>query len=290
MLACAYFAASFMLTSSTKGLFQVRSFSDPVIVSLLHMAATNLISSIYLFVTGKFSTMPSRERFFSLVVYSGVFTLNIFLSNAALAYLDISLHQTLATAALVFTMIQSYLLLGTRFTVRQVFVLLGISLGAALSIGGTFEPRYIGIALSLLGSLISSLKAVLTKYLMTPSADSPDLSPLELTYWLSLLASMFLAIIALFRGDPSGAIYDAVTDGPFIYRLIGNAIAAALVNLTNPLLIQATSPLVVNILGISKNVSLSSLDLFLHRDSGFSLVKLLGVFMVFTCVTLYRIF
>ena len=295
LIACAYFSCSFFLTSSTKDIFSVRRFPHPLLISLLHMCATHVAVSCYLLLTGSPLQRPPRAQLKQLLLYSAIFTTNILFSNLALSYLDLTLHQTLSSCTPVVTMVQSYYLLNTVFPPRQVAYIFGISLGAVMCVGGTFNPHLLGIALSLVGVVVSSSKSVFTKLLLSNNTNDagaeklPELSPFALSYWLTFFSAIQLSFFVFFHTDAHAEILDAFGDPHFLYALAWNMLAAAGVNITNPMLISATSPLVVNILGISKNVSLTFLDLLSTPDH-FTLLKAIGVIITFISLTLFRFF
>ncbi|GLB39894.1 putative triose-phosphate Transporter family protein [Lyophyllum shimeji] len=233
-----YFAFNLTLTLYNKSL--LINFPFPYTLSAVH-ALCGSIGSLILVRTGSVP-VPRLNALETLILlaFSGLYTVNIIVSNVSLGLVTVPFHQVVRASTPLFTILLSALILGTRSRRAKVLALVPVVAGVGLATYGDYYFTPWGFFLTLLGTVLASLKTIYTNFLQTPphvtsrphphshiangspfyAADKttvpntvspptppssrtrlPPLSPLHLLSLLSPLAFIQTTLIAHFSGE-----------------------------------------------------------------------------------------
>ncbi|KAG6826209.1 hypothetical protein H0H92_000704 [Tricholoma furcatifolium] len=219
-----YFVFNLGLTLYNKSV--LIKFPFPYTLSALH-ALCGTIGSFILIRTDSTSTpVPSLngQEKLVLLAFSGLYTLNIAVSNVSLGLVTVPFHQVVRAATPLFTILLSALILGTKSSRTKMIALLPVVAGVGFATYGDYYCTSWGFILSLLGTLLASLKTIYTNILQTPNSPKqnasfdagkhpsapvsslarsklPPLLPLHLLYLLSPLAFLESTLLAQFTGE-----------------------------------------------------------------------------------------
>lgn len=236
-----YFILNLSLTLYNKSL--LINFPFPYTLSALH-ALCGSIGSLILVHTGSIPVprLKTRETLI-LLAFSGLYTVNIIVSNVSLGLVTVPFHQVVRASTPLFTIFFSALILGTQSSRTKLAALLPVVAGVGFATYGDYYFTPWGFFLTLLGTVLASLKTIYTNFLQAPfhttpppnihpritdkiSSDNadkniapdalspppppynrtrlPPLSPLHLLYLLSPLAFIQTTLIAYFSGELEG--------------------------------------------------------------------------------------
>jgi len=230
-----YFTLNLSLTLYNKSL--LINFPFPYTLSALH-ALCGSIGSIILVRIGSIPVprLIPHEKLI-LLAFSGLYTLNIIVSNVSLGLVTVPFHQVVRASTPLFTILFSALILGTPSSRTKLAALFPVVVGVGFATYGDYYFTPWGFFLTLLGTVLASLKTIYTNFLQAPShatirshisdktasynADKntlpdtlsppppspsnrtrlPPLSSLHLLYLLSPLAFVETTVIAHFSGE-----------------------------------------------------------------------------------------
>ncbi|KAG5335038.1 hypothetical protein C0989_002405 [Termitomyces sp. Mn162] len=217
-----YFSLNLALTLYNKSV--LINFPFPYTLSALHAFCGSVGSSI-LVRTG--STPVPRLNIHEkliLLAFSGLYTVNITVSNVSLGLVTVPFHQVVRAATPLFTILFSALILGTKSSRLKLLALLPVMAGVGFATYGDYYATPWGFILTLLGTVLASLKTVYTNFLQAPltsihspkqNSDNstivpasssrhsklPPLTPLHLLYLLSPLAFIEALTLAHLTGE-----------------------------------------------------------------------------------------
>ncbi|KAG6883517.1 hypothetical protein C0993_005720 [Termitomyces sp. T159_Od127] len=240
-----YFTLNLALTLYNKSV--LISFPFPYALSALH-AFCGAIGSTILVRTGSTPVprLNTHEKLI-LLAFSGLYTVNITVSNVSLGLVTVPVrvydfdghcsnftqfHQVVRAATPFFTIIFSALILGTKSSHLKLLALLPVVAGVGFATYGDYYATPWGFLLTLLGTVLASLKTVYTNFLQAPSSSIrsskqnsekptavlvpsprhsklPPLTPLHLLYLLSPLAFIESLILAYLTGE-LGHVFESV--------------------------------------------------------------------------------
>ncbi|KAF5384186.1 hypothetical protein D9615_003258 [Tricholomella constricta] len=217
-----YFTLNLSLTLYNKSL--LINFPFPYTLSALH-ALCGSIGTFILVRTGS-SPVPRLNAHETLILlaFSGLYTVNIIVSNVSLGLVTVPFHQVVRASTPLFTILFSALILGTRSSRTKLLALLPVVAGVGFATYGDYYFTPWGFFLTLLGTVLASLKTIFTNFLQTPSPPPPPhmqkrdpaaaspsvsrttrllppLTPLHLLHLLSPLAFVQTTLLAHFSGE-----------------------------------------------------------------------------------------
>ncbi|KAG5645152.1 hypothetical protein DXG03_006775 [Asterophora parasitica] len=214
-----YFALNLSLTLYNKSL--LITFPFPYTLSALH-ALCGSIGTLILVRTGS-SPVPRLNAHETLILlaFSGLYTVNIIVSNLSLGLVTVPFHQVVRASTPFFTILFSTLILGTRSSRPKLLALLPVVAGVGFATYGDYYFTPWGFFLTLLGTVLASLKTIYTNFLQASSplkppvndygkspalvakakTRLPPLTPLHLLHLLSPLAFIQTTLIAHFSGE-----------------------------------------------------------------------------------------
>ncbi|KAG6847423.1 hypothetical protein H0H93_008209 [Arthromyces matolae] len=223
-----YFTLNLALTLYNKSL--LLSFPFPYTLSSIHALCGTIGSLILVRIDSTPVPRLNAHQKLILLAFSGLYTINIIVSNVSLGLVTVPLHQVIRAATPLFTILFSKLVLGKNSSRRKLVALVPVMAGVGFATYGDYYCTLWGFILTLFGTVLASLKTVYTNVLQTPSSYTfppgqgpsrnastppsskrrlPRLAPLHLLYLLSPLAFMQSFILAQFSGE-LGRVYETI--------------------------------------------------------------------------------
>ncbi|KAG6875627.1 hypothetical protein C0992_003059 [Termitomyces sp. T32_za158] len=232
-----YFTLNLALTLYNKSV--LISFPFPYTLSSLH-AFCGAVGSSILVRTGSTPVprLNTHEKLI-LLAFSGLYTVNITVSNVSLGLVTVPFHQVVRAATPFFTILFSAIILGTKSSRWKLLALMPVVAGVGFATYGDYYATPWGFLLTLLGTVLASLKTVYTNFLQAPSSSVrfskqdlenpttvpaplsrhsklPPLTPLHLLYLLSPLAFIESLILACLTGE-FGRVLETAFPQPHLF-------------------------------------------------------------------------
>lgn len=283
----AFFTINLVLTIHTKWLLSHTKFSFPWILSGLHIS----VSSIGAWLILRFAHRDhkfvelTRSLVIKIALFSSLYSINIAMSNVSMKYVSLAFHQVTRSATPIITLILEYFILGKVAGGWCVASLVPVVAGIVLTVMEEFKGMQLtslGLFLTLFGIVMSSLKGVMTNFLLVKGFK---MHPLELIALLGPFSALQCFIASLLTGE-SVAVYRQYRETSFdsflVTGLAINAFLAFLMNWISFAANKETSALAMTVAGnIKQAVSIAlSVILFgtqLHLMDGIGIVvTLLG--------------
>jgi len=251
-----YIVINLTVTFLNKGLFQNYSWPYPTALALWHYTCTS-IGSLTI-VNGFKVVSPAkleRRDHIILFVFSLLFNVNIWLSNYSLNLVTMAMHQVVRALVPAFTVILSMALLGNTYTKRRLFSLVVIFFGVCMyAAEGEVGGSYYGVAMTTLGAFLAATKGVVTNLLMVGRLK---LHPFDLVRYTSTYSAIVLFVVTWYTGILEEALESVFNREPgsgIQGALLFNGVGAFCLNIVSFVANKKTSPLAMNIGGITKQV------------------------------------
>ncbi|KAH1273539.1 hypothetical protein KXV52_009353 [Aspergillus fumigatus] len=237
-----------------------------------HMLFGTLVSSVMRSWTGLFARKTldvSTRQYLHLILPVALFlNLSIICGNEAMAYLSITMIQTLKGTSPITVYLTSLLLGMSRFETQRAAALFIISVGICVASYRSIQTSWYGVSVQLMGVGSDSLRLVLMQKILDAYAGSFD--PSTLFYHLTPACAFLGAMFTLFTAVPS--IVELVS----VWRvLLLNCALTSALNLTGLVVIKNTSSLSLSVCGILKDVFLITASWIIWRTS-FDLREIVG--------------
>lgn len=180
------------------------------------------------------SSTKSRKVLIVLALYSVLYTINIAMSNVSLGLVSVPLHQVIRSLTPFFIVVMSLLLV--TIPVTTILSLVPVVLGVGMATFGNYSCTFLGLAFTLFGTFLASLKSVVTNIILggnlsrNLSFASIQITPSELLFWMSPLA--FLQCISYAYGAGELAQI-AQNDNWHVPLLLSNGLIAFALNYTS---------------------------------------------------------
>eukprot|EP01068_Selenidium_serpulae_P005318 Selendium_serpulae@DN3968_c0_g1_i4.p1 len=255
-----WFLLNVGITLYCKAAFSFYKFPYPVIMTAIHVTFTYIGVWICARV-GLYKPAPiSRETFGSLLWFSVVFTVNIWLSNASLLKASIALHQVTRTTIPLFTMVTSALLFREIYPWSLLPSVIMVIAGVACTVWGDIGFEWMGMMLVLFGCFFSSLKGILTQKTQVGKLGLSTLDVLRVT---CPLAAIELLLLGLFNGEVASILAEGMLPVTVYCHLAVLGVIAFGVNFTSFRVAALMNPLTLNIAGNVKQVLTSLLSIMI---------------------------
>lgn len=255
-----YFASWFFLniviTLYCKALFSVYAFPFPMVMTIIHMIFTytgvKVTQSLGLHAPKR--PPPGARR--TILWFSVVFTVNIWLSNAGLQAVSVSLHQVVRTLVPLFTMFLSLIIYNERYASTLVLPVLTVIGGVAITVWGDMDATLHGLIIVVLGCFFSSLKGIITQKTQVGALGLPSL---DLLRYLCPLAIAELLLLALSMGEIESLLASNALTPALCLHLCVLGVVAFFLNFVSFRCAALLSPLTLNVAGNVKQVLTSLL-------------------------------
>jgi len=182
---------------------------------------------------------------------SALFAISLVLNNKAYIYLSVSYIQMLKAFTPVAVLIFSFFAGIESPSSMEVCIVLIICVGVALTSAGESFFSWTGFTFQSLGILAESSRLVLTGLLM----KKIKLDPLSNLYYVAPMCMLFTGLACLYF-ESSDLPYERMQTSDFMLIMLVNGAVAFTLNLAVVALISNTSPLVLTLSGIVKDILL----------------------------------
>lgn len=262
-------------------------FPFPMFLTTWHMLVatclTQLLSKTTDMLPGvKESKIGPAELKTKILPVAFFFAVSLVLSNKAYIFLSVSYIQMLKACTPVAVLIFSFVAGLENPSYIEVYIVILISIGVAMTSVGETYFSIIGFTFQTLGILAESARLVLTNALM----KQLKLDSLSSLYYI---APMCLAFIfpAMLVFEVSELPWDRIFSGSFGLILVANGAIAFLLNVAVVMLIGNTSALVLTLAGIIKDLMLVCLSIVVF-GSPVTLLQYLGYFIALVGLNLHK--
>eukprot|EP00056_Hartaetosiga_gracilis_P010293 m.151151 g.151151 ORF g.151151 m.151151 type:complete len:356 (-) comp13291_c3_seq1:3341-4408(-) len=250
-----YILLNLLVTILNKVILKTLNVPFPQALVLWHYSCSALGSFIVVHVFK--AIKPAKLDYDShkkIFLFSVLFNLNILVSAVSLNLVSMPLHQIVRALSPAFTVVISFLWLGRRYKKEILLSLFVIFVGVCIyAWKGEVDYTLLGLVVTLLGTFLAAFKGVLTNRFMVGSLK---LHPFDLLQYMSFYASIQMWIFLASDGTLV-RLQQHLTenaDGTTYVVLLVNGVSAFILNIVSFLANKKTSPLAMNIGGISKQV------------------------------------
>lgn len=288
-----YFCANLLLTLHTKWLLSKTGFSFPWILSGLHIAVSGIGAWITLEVGsgGNYKFMKMNWSFMAkIALFSTLYSINIAMSNVSMKYVSLALHQVTRSGTPLITLLLEFIILGKTTSIWCVASLVPVVAGIILTVLGEmkgFEFTGFGMFLTILGVVLSSLKGVMTNFMLVGGFK---MHPLELITLVAPLAASQCVLMSLVTGE-SSTIYNQYKSHPLdsllLMGLLGNASLAFFLNWISFAVNKETSALAMTVAGNVKQAVSIGLAVIIF-STPLTLLNGIGIVITLLGGTWYR--
>ena len=250
-----YFFANLVLTLHTKWLLSNTKFTFPWILSGLHIAMSGMGAWITLKIgsRGQYRFMPLDFSLLTkITLFSTLYSINIAMSNVSMKYVSLALHQVTRSGTPLVTLLLEFFILGKLTSRWCVASLIPVVAGIILTVLGEmkgFELTSLGLFLTILGVVLSSLKGVMTNFMLV---GGWKMHPLELIALVAPWATLQCVFTSMITGE-STAIYKQYNshsmDWLLIAGLFANGSLAFFLNWISFAVNKETSALAITVAG-----------------------------------------
>ncbi|KAI9207642.1 triose-phosphate transporter family-domain-containing protein [Polychytrium aggregatum] len=182
-----YFSVNLTLTIHNKAVLQLYRFPFPWTLTAIHIMCSTLGCSA-LSAFGVFRPVACSPRdMIKILGFSILYTVNIAVSNISLSMVTVPFHQVVRSIAPIVTMVLSSLFWRHSHGTKTWISVLPTIVGVSLTTLGDYDYTSAGLILTILGTVLASLKTILTNKLQVSdrSSQKAKLGPLDLLYIMS---------------------------------------------------------------------------------------------------------
>ncbi|KAI8884227.1 TPT-domain-containing protein [Backusella circina FSU 941] len=133
-----------------------------------------------------------------MIMFSALYTINIAISNVSLNLVSVAFHQVVRAMTPVFTVAISIMFLQKSYTRMIYLSLLPVVIGVGFATYGEYDYTMIGLLLTILGTLLASIKTIVTNRVQVGRLK---LHPLDLLFRMSPLAFIQCIVYAQLTGE-----------------------------------------------------------------------------------------
>ncbi|KAF3938405.1 hypothetical protein ABW19_dt0200554 [Dactylella cylindrospora] len=228
-----YFGLNLALTLYNKSVMGSKPdrpalFPFPYLLTGLH-ALCGSIGCLFFYARGAFSfTRLTEYENIIMLLFSGLYTINIAISNVSLNLVTVPFHQVVRAMTPFFTVIIFVVCFRKTYGYMTYISLIPVVAGVGFATAGDYYFTPLGFFLTLLGAFLAALKTVVTNKVQTGRLR---LSPLELLARMSPLAFLQTLLYSYYTGEMAKARVWFVTsydNQKAMILLLNGAIAFAL--------------------------------------------------------------
>ncbi|EIN14509.1 TPT-domain-containing protein [Punctularia strigosozonata HHB-11173 SS5] len=112
-----------------------------------------------------------------LLAFSTLYSLNVAVSNVSLKMVSVPFHQVVRSTTPAFVLMLSYWFLHSTWGRSQLISLLLVITGVTIATFGDYSCTLAGFVLTLIGTFLAALKALMTGLIQSRQSDKPDIAP-----------------------------------------------------------------------------------------------------------------
>lgn len=222
-----------------------------MLLTAVHLGCTGVMSQGMKLAGAYDATSITFQQVKSLVLFSLIFTINIWVSNFSLMAVSVAVHQVFRTTIPLFTMGLSYLLYQESYPMRMLPAIGCVILGVVFTITGDIEITLYGALVVASGCLFSSLKGLMSQKAQIGSAGLQTFDLLRVVCPMSVFQLLFLALLT---GELHSAVREVTWSNTLLYNLAVQGALAAALNFVSFKCAALKNPLTMNIAGNIKQV------------------------------------
>ncbi|EWC45144.1 hypothetical protein DRE_06032 [Drechslerella stenobrocha 248] len=228
-----YFGLNLALTLYNKSVMGSKPdrpalFPFPYLLTGLH-AMCGSIGCLFFYARGAFTfTRLSEYENIVMLLFSGLYTINIAISNVSLNLVTVPFHQVVRAMTPFFTVIIFVVCFRKTYGYMTYISLIPVVAGVGFATAGDYYFTPLGFFLTLLGAFLAAMKTVVTNKVQTGRLR---LSPLELLARMSPLAFLQTLLYSYYTGEMSKArmwFFTSYDNQKGMILLLNGAIAFAL--------------------------------------------------------------
>ena len=250
-----YIAMNLTVTVLNKALMQSFNIPYPNMLVLLHYTCTFVGSAILVHAFKVIEPAKlDRSAHFKLFLFSCLFNVNILVSAVSLNMVSMALHQIVRALTPAFTVLISGLWLGKSYPSTILASLAVMFMGVSVyALKGEIDYTTFGLLLTISGAFLAALKGIVTNQFMVGDLK---LHPFDLLQYMAGWAMAQMLILQLSTGELQECIQHvrAIGDSTTYTMIAINGSGAFLLNVVSFNANKKTSPLAMNIGGITKQV------------------------------------
>lgn len=217
----------FNLTLTIQNKYVMSKFAYPYLLTGIH-ALFNCIGTLTLLINGHFQPItPNLRQCWSLLTFSVLYAVNIAVSNSSLNLVTVPVHQVVRALTPIMVAGLSMLFLNKRYS-RPVYLALGcITIGVGIATYGNYGITTYGLCLTLIGAFLAAVKT-LTTTSMLKGSDGFHLAPLDLLFYMSPLAVLYMLALSWYTGEAAHLHHVIMTEAGSIpiYHIVCNGVIA----------------------------------------------------------------
>ncbi|KAK3674041.1 hypothetical protein LTR78_006244 [Recurvomyces mirabilis] len=227
----AYFFLNLALTISNKAILGKAKY--PWLLTTMHASITSFGCFMLLGSGHMKARRLSRQESLTVVAFSGLFALNIAMSNVSLAAVSIPLHQIMRSTCPVVTIAIYWLVYKRSYSKETYLSMIPLILGVGVATAGDYYCTLGGFLLTATGVVLAAIKTIATNRLVS------NFSPMEVLLYMSPLAAAQCVVYAFAAGEVQRVRLDMAagtyrtSEWKFFLGLLMNASTAFALNIVS---------------------------------------------------------
>jgi len=270
-----------------KAVLSAWEFPFPIFLTTWHMIVSTVLTQILSRSTdllpavkeGKITSSHIKNSFVPIAL---LFAVSLVCCNKAYVYLSVSYIQMLKAATPVVVLLLSSTLGLENPTFMELNIIVVISLGVALASLGELLFSWTGFFFQISGIFAESGRLVLTGVLL----KRLKLDSLSTLYYVAPLCAIINSIVFIFL-EASDIPWERVFTGSFVAMLLFNGAVAFSLNIASVMLISHTSPLILTLAGILKDILLVFMSMAIF-GSPVTTLQFLGYSVTLLALNLHK--
>ncbi|KAF8440585.1 triose-phosphate transporter family-domain-containing protein [Terfezia claveryi] len=264
-------------------------FDFPIFLTTWHLIFATIATRVLAYSTSLLNGLNrvrvTRLLFFKAVVPIALFfSLSLICSNQAYLYLSVAFIQMLKATTPVAVLLATWSMFIEELNLK---VLVNVSLivfGVVLASFGELQFEMFGFLFQIGGVIFEATRLVMVQQLLSSAEYKMD--PLVSLYHFAPVCAAINFIIFLYVEAPDFGVDDIYRVGPIV--LVSNAIVAFGLNVSVVFLIKKTSPLVLTLSGVLKDILLVIASVVIW-NSPLTVLQIFGYSIALGGLVLYKI-
>ncbi|RPB22526.1 DUF250 domain membrane protein [Terfezia boudieri ATCC MYA-4762] len=264
-------------------------FDFPIFLTTWHLIFATIATRVLAYSTSLLNGLNrvrvTRPIFFKAVVPIALFfSLSLICSNQAYLYLSVAFIQMLKATTPVAVLLATWTMFIEELNLN---VLVNVSLivfGVLLACYGELQFEMFGFMFQIGGVIFEATRLVMVQQLLSSAEYKMD--PLVSLYHFAPVCAAINFIIFLYVEAPGFAVDDIYRVGPIV--LVSNAVLAFGLNVSVVFLIKKTSPLVLTLSGVLKDILLVIASVVIW-NSPITVLQIFGYSIALGGLVLYKL-
>ncbi|CAO0801236.1 unnamed protein product [Mucor circinelloides] len=246
----------------------------PLLMSAVHSGIHSIISRILIKQYNHTINQYSMFDYITKVIPCGIAAaVEISCANASLVLITLSFYTVIKSSTPVWVLLFSFMFGFEKPTLNLTAVISLIVIGVSLTVDGESHYNTHGFMLVLVAAIASGLRWNLTQFLMKKKDKQQQQSPLATMYHLSPIMFITMLSLSLYIERPFQHHQNASSSLDFAFKALTllsimavGGILAFMMTLSELYLIKGTSTVTLSVAGISKEILVITLSVFIYGD------------------------